>query len=113
MTSRAAANGWTATGGSFGPTPPAPAGTSTPARQVKAQYYLAEWRNFDGFDKGLKYAYDTDLLPRRVEGREDQVQRPGMLVWYRDTTYGNDNHVTANITALPSTGSKGGLLIVD
>ena len=27
--------------------------------QVKAQYYLAEWRNFDGFDKGLQYAYDT------------------------------------------------------
>ena len=25
----------------------------------KAQYYLVEWRNFDGFDEGLKYAYDT------------------------------------------------------
>ena len=36
-----------------------------------------------------------------------------MLVWYRDTTFGNDNHVTADLTALPSYGSKGGLLLVD
>ena len=36
-----------------------------------------------------------------------------MLVWYRDTTWGNNNHVTATTTALPSTGSKGGLLLVD
>ena len=36
-----------------------------------------------------------------------------MLVWYRDTTYGNDNMVTPTTTALPSTGSKGGLLLVD
>ena len=30
--------------------------------QVQAHYYLAEWRNFDGFDKGLQYAYDTTYL---------------------------------------------------
>jgi immune inhibitor A len=34
-------------------------------------------------------------------------------VWYRDTTYGNINSAGATTTALPSTGSKGGLLIVD
>src|SRR5262249_2165205 len=38
---------------------------------------------------------------------------PGMLVWYRDTTYGSANLVLANTTALPSTGPKGGLLLVD
>ena len=38
---------------------------------------------------------------------------PGMLVWYRDTSYGNDNHVTSDVFGLPSLGSKGGLLLVD
>jgi immune inhibitor A len=36
-----------------------------------------------------------------------------MLVWYRDTTFGNANHGANNATALPSGGAKGGLLIVD
>ena len=69
-------NGWTPDRRAPSPTPPAPAGASTPAPEVNAQYYLVEWRNFDGFDKGLQYAYDTTYQPRRrVEGREDQVQR--------------------------------------
>jgi immune inhibitor A len=38
---------------------------------------------------------------------------PGMLVWYRDTTYGNDNHATSDLYGLPSAGSKGGLMLVD
>ena len=38
---------------------------------------------------------------------------PGLLVWYRDTAYGNDNHVTSNTFDAPSIGSKGGLLLVD
>ena len=80
------------------------------------QYYLAEWRNFDGFDKGLKYTYDSDYL--RFDNSEWSVQRvaynaPGMLVWYRDTQYGNQNWVTVNEFAGPSAGSKGGLLLVD
>ena len=37
-----------------------------------------------------------------------------MLVWYRDTSYGNDNHVDVRPrSTLPSVGSKGGLLLVD
>ena len=36
-----------------------------------------------------------------------------MLVWYRDTALGDVNHVTGQMTALPSYGAKGGLLIVD
>lgn len=80
------------------------------------QYYLAEWRNFDGFDLGLKYTYDSDYL--RFDTGEWSVQRiaynaPGMLVWYRDIQYGAQNHVTANTFAAPSLGSKGGLLLVD
>ena len=38
---------------------------------------------------------------------------PGMLVWYRDTSYGNDNHVMTNLRDPPSLGAKGGLMLVD
>ena len=38
---------------------------------------------------------------------------PGLLVWYRDTTYGDANPVLATTNDAPSVGSKGGLLIVD
>ncbi|WP_155368989.1 immune inhibitor A domain-containing protein [Catellatospora vulcania] len=105
--------GWTATGGTWvdttGPGWRIDTGTS-----VKAHYYLAEWRNYDGFDKGLQYAYDSTYL-RDGAWKVEKVKynAPGMLVWYRDTTFGSSNAVTAAVTALPSAGAKGGLLIVD
>ncbi|MFU8872125.1 immune inhibitor A domain-containing protein [Micromonospora sp. SL4-19] len=106
------ANGWTLTGGTFTDTTGAgwhfDGGT-----QVKAQYYLAEWRNFDGFDAGLKYTYDTSYSHDAWKVEKVAYNAPGMLVWYRDTMLGNVNHVTAQMTALPSYGAKGGLLIVD
>jgi immune inhibitor A len=85
-------------------------GTST-----KAHYYLVEWRNFDGFDEGLKYAYDTTYQDSEGQWKVEKIKynAPGALVWYRDTTWGNANHVTTNEHALPSYGAKGGLLIVD
>ncbi|RXZ73326.1 immune inhibitor A domain-containing protein [Agromyces albus] len=83
-------------------------GTST-----QAQYYLVEWRNFDGFDEGLKYAYDTVYSDGAWKVDKMQYNAPGALVWYRDTTYGNANHVQSNLTSMPSGGAKGGLLIVD
>jgi immune inhibitor A len=82
-----------------------------------AQYYLVEWRNFDGFDKGLQYAYDTTYQKLGADGawkvEKIRYNAPGALVWYRDTGYGNANHVLNNLTSLPSEGAKGGLLIVD
>ncbi|GAA2387399.1 protease [Catellatospora methionotrophica] len=106
------ANGWTASGGTWtdttGPGWRIDTGTSS-----KAHYYLAEWRNFDGFDKGLQYAYDTTYAHEAWKVEKIKYNAPGMLLWYRDTTYGNTNHVTANSTALPSYGAKGGLLLVD
>ncbi|WP_425748602.1 immune inhibitor A domain-containing protein [Micromonospora sp. DT47] len=106
------ANDWTQTGGTWTDTTGAgwhmDSGT-----QVKAHYYLAEWRNFDGFDKGLKYAYDTVYSHDAWKVDKLSYNAPGMLVWYRDTTWGNVNHATAQLTALPSYGAKGGLLIVD
>ncbi len=110
------ANGWNATTGTYvdGEAPGAgwviDTGTSS-----KAQYYLVEWRNFDGFDKGLQYAYDTTYQSADGQWKVEKIKynAPGALVWYRDTAFGNTNHVTSNTTALPSAGSKGGLLIVD
>jgi immune inhibitor A len=103
---------WVATVDSFTDTTGAgwhrDSGTTT-----KVQYYLAEWRNFDGFDRGLQYTYDSTYLHDAWKVEKIKYNAPGMLVWYRDTTYGNDNLVTANLTALPSYGSKGGLLLVD
>ncbi|HEX6870160.1 MAG TPA: M6 family metalloprotease domain-containing protein, partial [Micromonosporaceae bacterium] len=107
------ANGWTASGGTWVDTSGAgwhiDSGT-----QTRAHYYLAEWRNFNGFDEGLKYAYDTSYS-RDGSWKVEKVKynAPGMLVWYRDTAFGNVNHVANNATAAPSGGAKGGLLIVD
>ncbi|WP_446217922.1 immune inhibitor A domain-containing protein [Micromonospora sp. IBHARD004] len=106
------ANGWTQTGGTWTDTTGAGWHTDS-GTQVKAHYYLAEWRNFDGFDNGLKYAYDTVYSHEAWKVDKLSYNAPGMLVWYRDTTWGNVNHATAQLTALPSYGAKGGLLIVD
>ncbi|EAP97987.1 putative secreted protease [Janibacter sp. HTCC2649] len=112
------ANGWTATTGTWvggealGAGWIIDSGTSS-----AAQYYLVEWRNFDGFDKGLQYAYDTTYQKLGGEGawkvEKIKYNAPGALVWYRDTSYGDANHVLNNLTTLPSEGAKGGLLIVD
>jgi immune inhibitor A len=107
------ANGWTPTVTTFTNTNGAGWGIS-PGSFSFAHYYLAEWRNHDGFDEGLKYAYSTNYL-RDGAWKVERVpyNAPGMLVWYRDTSYGNLNHVLNNVFDPPSIGAKGGLLIVD
>lgn len=82
---------------------------------VFPHYYLVEWRNLDGFDEGLKYAYDSTFL--RYDTGEWLVERvsynaPGMLVWYRNTRY-PINDVGNHLYDPPSLGAKGMLLIVD
>ncbi|WP_353815152.1 immune inhibitor A domain-containing protein [Agromyces sp. SYSU T00266] len=105
-------NGWTNEVSTFvdstGPGWRIDTGTS-----VKAQYYLVEWRNFDGFDEGLKYGYNTVYSDGAWKVEKVAYNAPGALVWYRDTTYGNSNQIISNESALPSYGAKGGLLIVD
>ncbi|MCC5578727.1 immune inhibitor A [Microtetraspora sp. AC03309] len=106
------ANGWTAAAGTF--TNTAGAGWVTHSGQVQsAQYYLAEWRNFDGFDKGLQYAYDT-TWQRDGAWKVEKIKynAPGLLVWYRDTSR-SMNNVADSTFDLPSVGPKGQLLIVD
>jgi immune inhibitor A len=110
------ANGWTANTDTFVDGEALGGGwVIDTGHRSNAQYYLVEWRNFDGFDKGLKYTYDTTYQTEDGQWKVEKIayNAPGALVWYRDTTYGNANHVVTNRTALPSAGSKGGLLIVD
>lgn len=78
-------------------------------------YYLVEWRNLDGFDEGLLYGYDTTFLDFTTgEWLVERVPHnaPGMLVWYRNTAYGN-NGIDNYTFDPPSLGAKGMLLIVD
>jgi immune inhibitor A len=111
-------NGWTNTVASFTSTTGA-GWKLDPGKSQAAHYYLAEWRNLDGFDKGLQYGYDSTYTPDNpATGGAWRVEKvkynaPGMLVWYRDTSYANDNHVTSDTFGMPSLGSKGGLLLVD
>jgi immune inhibitor A len=77
------------------------------------QYYMAEWRNTVGFDKGLLSPYSTNFL---VDG-EWNVNRmpynaPGMLLWHRDASH-SFNDLTNNLIDPPSIGSKGSVLLVD
>jgi immune inhibitor A len=105
--------GWTQEGGTW--TDTSGAGWRTfSGTSINDQFYLAEWRNFEGFDEGLRYTYDT-TYSRDEAWKVEKIpyNAPGMLVWYRDASYGDENHVTANLTASPSWGAKGGLLIVD
>ncbi|GII78630.1 protease [Sphaerisporangium rufum] len=104
--------GWTAVPGTF--TDTKGAGWVQHGGSLKsAQYYLAEWRNLDGFDKGLSYTYDTTWL-RDDAWKVEKVpyNAPGLLVWLRDTSYGYNNGAS-NLWSLPSVGPKGQLLLVD
>ncbi|MCW2879610.1 MAG: family metalloprotease domain protein [Sphaerisporangium sp.] len=104
--------GWTPTGGTFTDTK----GTGWVQHSgtlQSAQYYLAEWRNLDGFDKGLSYTYDTTWSHDGAWKVEKvPYNAPGMLVWLRDTSLGYNN-AASNIWSLPSAGAKGQLLLVD
>jgi immune inhibitor A len=123
------ANGWTPEVKSFvvGELPSAGWVLSNGVR-ILPMYYLLEWRNADGFDKGLLYTYHTIFNNAATattpgEFRVDRVPSniPGMLVWLRDTRFGGepfnaDNSVvnTGNQFIAPSSdGPKGGLLLVD
>ncbi|WP_248962708.1 immune inhibitor A domain-containing protein [Sphaerisporangium perillae] len=106
------ANGWTATAGTFTDTKGA-GWTQHSGSLQSAQYYLAEWRNLDGFDKGLSYTYDTTWSHDNAWKVEKvPYNAPGMLVWLRDTSLGYNN-AASNVWSLPSAGAKGQLLLVD
>jgi immune inhibitor A len=85
-----------------------------PLTRVYPMYYLAEWRNNSGFDRGLQYAYQT------VYSDEDEweVDRcpytvPGMLLWLRNGAYDFDYVLSDSFYDPPSLGPKHSLLVVD
>ena len=105
-------NGWTPEVSSFTTTTGA-GWVQTSGTFDYEQYYLAEWRNFVGFDKGLKTPYVTDYFV----GEEWRVRRtpynaPGLLIWHRDQA-NSLNDLTNNLFDPPSIGSKGTVLLVD
>lgn len=61
---------------------------ASPGYESKLNYYLVEWRNHNNTDNALEYAYNF-VSDMTVEFYETD---PGMLLWYRDTTY-TDNWV--------------------
>jgi hypothetical protein len=59
----------------------------TPLTRTFPMYYLAEWRNNSGFDRGLQYPYQT--VYNNAATTEWEVDRcpytvPGMLLWLRN-----------------------------
>ena len=64
-----------------------------PLTRIYPMYYLAEWRNDSGFDRGLKYPYST--VYSNDATTEWEVDRspytvPGMLLWLRNGAYDFD-----------------------
>ena len=87
-----------------------------PLSQYYPMYYLAEWRNMSGFDRGLAYPYTT--LYSNDATTEWQVDRcpyttPGMLLWLRNASQPFDYTLYDTIYNPPSYGPKHALLVVD
>jgi immune inhibitor A len=79
-------------------------------------YYLAEWRNSSGFDRGLAYPYTT--IYNNDATTEWQVDRcpytvPGMLLWLRNGAQDFDYTLYNSLYDPPSYGPKHALLVVD
>lgn len=95
--------GWTTTGW-----------TQVPLARTYPRFYLVEWRNLSGFDRGLVYPYATVYS----DDQNWEVDRapytvPGMLVYLRDTSYLFDYTLNDSTYDTPSIGPKHGLLLVD
>ena len=99
------ANGWIADGWSF-----------VPQTQYYPIYYLAEWRNDSGFDRGLKYPYQS--VYNNESTNEWEVDRcaysvPGMLLWLRNSLHSFDYTLGDSFYVGPSYGPKHALLVID
>ena len=87
-----------------------------PLTRIYPMYYMAEWRNASGFDKGLAYPYTT--IYNNDATTEWQVDRcpytvPGMLLWLRNTAKDFDYTLTDSLYDPPSWGPQHALLVVD
>ena len=87
-----------------------------PVSHSYAKYYLAEWRNLSGFDKGLATPYTTIYNdPATTEWEVDRCPYtvPGMLLYLRNAAYKFDYNLTDSLYDPPSYGPKFGILVVD
>jgi immune inhibitor A len=87
-----------------------------PLTRTYPVYYMAEWRNASGFDKGLAYPYTT--IYNNEATTEWQVDRcpytvPGMLLWLRNGAQDFDYTLYNSLYDPPSYGPKHALLVVD
>ena len=78
------------------------------------QYYLVEWRNYSGFDEGLRYPYQT-VYSDEDEWEVDRAPYtvPGALLWHRNTLYDFDYALGDSWWDSPSGGPKHALILVD
>lgn len=85
-----------------------------PLTNIYPRYYLVEWRNNSGFDRGLKYPYQT-VYNDEDEWQVDRVPFtvPGALLYFRDASYSLDYTLADSWYDPPSYGPKHGLIIVD
>lgn len=86
----------------------------TPLTNSYTRYYLAEWRNLSGFDRGLVYPYQTVYY----DEDEWEVDRtpysvPGMVLWLRNAAYAFDYTLGDSWYNSPSWGAQHALLVVD
>jgi immune inhibitor A len=87
-----------------------------PLTRIYPLYYMAEWRNLSGFDRGLVYPYQT--VYNNSATTEWEVDRcaytvPGMLLWLRNGARDFDYVLSDSFYDPPSTGPKHALLVVD
>ncbi len=87
-----------------------------PLTRIYPVYYMAEWRNLSGFDRGLAYPYTT--IYSNDATTEWQVDRcpytaPGMLLWLRNSAQDFDYTLYNSLYDPPSYGPKHALLVVD
>lgn len=87
-----------------------------PLTRTYPLYYMAEWRNLSGFDRGLVYPYTTIYNnPATTEWQVDRCPYtvPGMLLWLRNAAQDFDYTLYNSLYNPPSYGPKHALLVVD
>lgn len=82
-----------------------------------AHYYLLEWRNNEGSIASVGHDYQYQSLIHDQTGwmvDKFAANTPGLLVWYRNEFYENNNITSGGrYFDPPATGPKGELLVVD
>jgi immune inhibitor A len=98
-TAETAGEGWTFDTRSTGPNSDDPLPSFTRQRETVEgalfdHFYIAEYRQHDGYDESLRTAYNFGFVgatPNRPDWVETHPYMEGLLVWYWDTQYSDNN----------------------